>query len=73
MHALLHSVPPTLQLATTEPHLRQRLLDTQLSLGQSLVGALLLSPGSWYKQAFVCVLQESVPQACVSSGSSVMG
>ena len=30
------------------------------SLGQSLVGSLLLSPGSWYTQAFVCTLQESV-------------
>ena len=28
MYALLHSVPPTLQQATTDPHLRQRLLDT---------------------------------------------
>ena len=30
------------------------------SLGQSLVGSLFLSPGSWYIQSFVCVLQESV-------------
>ena len=30
------------------------------SLGQSLVGSLLLSPGSWYTQGFVCALQESV-------------
>ena len=27
MHALLHSVPQTLQQATADPHLRQRLLD----------------------------------------------
>ena len=27
-HMLLHSVPPTLQQATTDPGLRQRLLDT---------------------------------------------
>ena len=33
---------------------------TQASLGQSLVGSLLLSPGSWCTQTFVCVLQESV-------------
>ena len=32
---------------------------TQASLGQSLVGSLLLSPGSWYTQGFVCALQES--------------
>ena len=29
------------------------------SLGQSLVGSLLLSPGSWSAQGFVCALQES--------------
>ena len=30
------------------------------SLGQSLVGSLLLSPGSWWAQGFVCALLESV-------------
>ena len=30
------------------------------SLGQSLVGSLLLSPGSWYAQVSLCALQESV-------------
>ena len=34
---------------------------------QSLVGTLLLSPGSWCTQSFVCALQESVSQSCVSS------
>ena len=35
------------------------------SLGHSLVGSLLLSPGSWCIQAFVCALQESVsPVLC---------
>ena len=34
-------------------------------LGQFLVGSLLLSPGSWYTQAFVCAPQESVsPVLC---------
>ena len=33
---------------------------TQASLVQSLVGSLLLSPGSWCVQGFVCALQESV-------------
>ena len=38
---------------------------SQASLGQSLVGSLLLSPGSWGAQAFVCALQESVsPLLC---------
>ena len=30
--------------------------DSQASLGQSLVGSLLLSPGSWCAQVSVCVL-----------------
>ena len=35
------------------------------SLGQSLVGSLLLSPGSWCAQGFVCAIQESVyPVLC---------
>ena len=43
------------------------------SLGQSLVGSLLLSPGSWCAQGSVCALQESVFQSCVSFGGSVVG
>ena len=38
---------------------------SQTSLGQSLVGSLLLSPGSWCEQGFVCAVQESVfPVLC---------
>ena len=33
---------------------------SRASLGQLLLGSLLLSPGSWCTQAFVCALQESV-------------
>ena len=33
---------------------------SQASLGPSPVGSLLLSPGSWWAQGFVCALQESV-------------
>ena len=33
---------------------------SQASLGQSLLGSLLLSPGSWCIQGFICALQESV-------------
>ena len=33
---------------------------SQASLSQSLVGSLLLSPGSWWVQGFDCALQESV-------------
>ena len=35
------------------------------SLGQSIVGSLLFSPGSWCTQGFVCALQKSVsPVLC---------
>ena len=38
---------------------------SQASLGQSLVGSLLLSPGSWLTHGFICALQESVsPVLC---------
>ena len=38
---------------------------SRASLGQSLVGSLLLSPGSWCAQGFVCALPESVsPVLC---------
>ena len=39
--------------------------QSQAILGQSLVGSLLLSPGSWCAQGFACALQESVfPVLC---------
>ena len=40
-------------------------VDSQACLGQSLIVSLLLSPGSWCAQSFVCALQESVsPVLC---------
>ena len=42
-------------------------------LGQSLVGSILLSSGSWCTAAFVFALLQSVSQSCVSSGGSVVG
>ena len=50
----------TLKQAAFIPCLCQGLLDSQESLIQSLVGSLLLSPGSWCAQGFYCALQESV-------------
>ena len=44
----------------------------QASLGQTPVGSLFLSPGSWCTR-FCCALQESTFQPCVSSGSSIVG
>ena len=45
----------------------------QANLGQSLVGSLPLSPGSWYAENSVYALQEFVSQFCVSSSSSLVG
>ena len=41
-------------------------------LGQSLVGSLPLSSGSWCAQGSVCALQESVSQSCVGPGGSML-
>ena len=46
---------------------------SQASLGQSLVGSLLLSPGFWCTQGSVCALPETISQSCVSSGNSMVG
>ena len=48
LHAcMLHSVPPILQQATTNPQLHWRLLDTHKQvMGQSPMGSLFPSPGS---------------------------
>ena len=68
--------PLTLQQATAGYCRPMPPLETpghsQASLGQSLVGSLLVSPGSWCTQVSVCALQESISQSCVSSGSSIV-
>ena len=46
---------------------------SRASLGQSLVGSLLLSSESWCTQDSVCALQELISQSCVSSGGSIVG
>ena len=46
---------------------------SRASLGQSLVGSVLLSPGCWFTQGSVCAHQEFVSQSCVSSHGSVVG
>ena len=61
MHVLLHSVPTTLPQATARASIR----DSWASLGQSLLGSLLLSPGPWCIQGSIGALQESVsPVLC---------
>ena len=61
---------------TAGHHRPRSLLETpghsRASLGQSLVGSLLLSPGSWCTKGSVCAHQKSISQACVSSGSPMV-
>ena len=68
-YALLHSISLTLQQATINPHLCWRLLDThsQTSLGQSLVGSLLLSPTSGAHKVLFGPSKSLFPQSCGSS------
>ena len=73
MHALLHSVPPTLQQATTNPHLCWRLLDTHGQVWVSLLWghcSFFLGPGV-HKVLFV-PSKSLFPQSCVSSGGSMV-
>ena len=68
MYTLLHSVPPTLQQATTQPHLQPETPGhSRASLGQSLVRSLLLSPGSWCAQGLFVPSKSLLPQSCISS------
>ena len=73
MHVLLHSLPPALPQATTNPHLLWRLLDTHRQVWVSISWgdcSCLLGPGA---QGSVCALQESFAQSCLSSGSFMVG
>ena len=78
--ALPHSVPLTLQQATADPRLCQRLLDTHGQVWVTLLGhcslllghcSLLVGPGV-YKVLFVHS-KSLFPQSCVSSGISMVG
>ena len=72
MTSFKRSLACTAALSASDPaagHLRPTPLPetpghSQASLGQSLVGSLLLSPGSWYAQGFASALKESVSQSC---------
>ena len=73
MHALLYSVPPTMQEATANPRFCWGLLDTHRQVRVSLLwghGSFLLELSA---QRSVCALQESISQSCVSSDSSMVG
>ena len=70
--ALLHSVPLTLQQATTHPRLHQSLLDTHGQVWVNLLwghSSVLLGPGA-HKVLF-CP-PRVFPQSCVSSGGSTV-
>ena len=74
MHALLHSVPPTLQQVTANPRLRWRLLDTHGHIWFSFLWghcSYLLGPSA-HKVLFV-PSKSLFPRSCVSSGGSMVG
>ena len=74
MQALLHSVPPTLQQATTDPPLCQRLLDTHGQVWVSLLWghcSFLLGPG--VHKVLLVPSKNLFPQSCGNSGGSMVG
>ena len=74
MHALLHSVPLTLQQANADPHLHWRLLDTHSQVWVSLLWghcSFLLGPGA-HKVLFF-PSKSLFPQSCVSSEDFMVG
>ena len=74
MHTLPHSVPPTLQQATTDPHLCRRLLVTHRQVWVSLLwghSSFLLGP-CVHKVLFV-PSKSLFPQSYASSGGSIIG
>ena len=74
MHALPHSVFPTLERATANPHLHWRTLDTHGHVWASLLWghcSFLLGRGA---HKILSVPSKSLlPQSCVSSGASMVG
>ena len=65
---LLHSVPPTLQQYTVDPHLCQGLLDTHREVWVSpLWGPCSFLPGPGAHQVLFVPSKSPFPQSCVSS------
>ena len=74
MQALLDSVPPNLQHATTDPHLHQRLLDTHEQVWVSLLWdhcSFFLGPGAL--KVLLVPSQSLFPQSFVTSGGPMVG
>ena len=63
---------PTLQQPPSHTPLPQTPGHSRASLGQCLVGSLLLSPRSWCTR-FCRALREAVSQSCISYGGSTVG
>ena len=62
MEVLLHSVPLTVQQATTDPRLRQRLLDTPMSVSYGVT-----APFSWvlvHRRFCLCPTRVCFPVLC---------
>ena len=73
MQALLYSVPPTLQQATADPRLHQRLLDTHGQVWVShLWGHCSFLLGSGVHKVLLMPSKSLFPQSSVSSGSSMV-
>ena len=71
---VLQSVLPSMQQATTNPHLCRRLLDTYWRVWVSLLWghcSFLLGPSA--HKLFFAPLKSLFPQCCVSSGGSKVG
>ena len=67
--ALVHSVSPTLQQATTDPHLCRRLLDTHRQVWVSLLwGHCSFLLGSGAHKVLLVPSKSLFPQSCVSPG-----
>ena len=72
--ALMHSVPPTLQQATANPHLHWRLLDTHGWVWVSLLwGHCSFLLGLGVRKVLFVPSKSLFLQSCVSSGGSVVG
>ena len=74
MHAVMHSVPPTLKQATSNPRLCRKLLDTHGHVWASFLWghcSFLLGPGA-HKVLYV-PSKSLFPQSCVNSGDSMVG
>ena len=74
MHALLHSVPLTLQQATANPRLYLRLMDAHGQVWVSLLwGHCSFLLGSGADKVLFVPSKSLFPQSCVSSGGSMVG